>query len=291
MVGAGISTAAGIPDFRSPSTGIYDNLEEYNLPHPMAVFSLDYFNHNPKPFFEVARRLYRPYAKPTTAHYFIRLLHEKGLLRRHFTQNVDTLERISGLPAEKIVEAHGSFYTGHCRKCRRLYDFEFMKDEIMAKRVPMCTEGNCSGVVKPDVVFFGESLPSEFTQAVNKDFKKCDLLIIMGTSLTVLPFCGLVNCTKSGVPRLYINREYSEGSNSGFLSFVMTWMVARFKRKPLRWGKPGNKTDVFVQKDADTAVLMLAELLGWKEELLKIQKTRNDELEEQFAKERAKTSG
>nr|VZI44826.1 unnamed protein product [Spirometra erinaceieuropaei] len=113
----------------------------------------------------------------------------------------------------------------------------------------------------------------------------------MGTSLTVLPFCGLVNCTKSGVPRLYINREYSEGSNSGFLSFVMTWMVARFKRKPLRWGKPGNKTDVFVQKDADVAVLMLAELLGWKDELLKIQKTRNDELEEQFAKERAKTSG
>ncbi|KAL7054570.1 hypothetical protein AAHC03_025956 [Spirometra sp. Aus1] len=214
------------------------------------------------------------FGQPTTAHYFIRLLHEKGLLRRHFTQNVDTLERISGLPAEKIVEAHGSFYTGHCRKCRRLYDFEYMKDEIIAKRVPMCTAGNCSGVVKPDVVFFGESLPSEFTQAVNKDFKKCDLLIIMGTSLTVLPFCGLVNCTKSGVPRLYINREYSESSNS-----------------PLRWGKPGNKTDVFVQRDADVAVLMLAELLGWKEELLKIQKTRNDELEEQFAKERAKTSG
>ncbi|VDN16474.1 unnamed protein product, partial [Dibothriocephalus latus] len=160
MVGAGISTAAGIPDFRSPSTGIYDNLEEYNLPSPMAVFTLDYFNashfchlsfanHDPKPFFEVARRLYRPYAKPTTAHYFIRLLHEKGLLRRHFTQNVDTLERISGLPANKIVEAHGSFYTGHCRKCRQLHDFDYMKDEIMAKRVPMCTAEGCSGVVKP----------------------------------------------------------------------------------------------------------------------------------------------
>ncbi|VDN14198.1 unnamed protein product [Dibothriocephalus latus] len=113
----------------------------------------------------------------------------------------------------------------------------------------------------------------------------------MGTSLTVLPFSGLVNCTKSGVPRLYINREYSEGSSSGFLSFVLTWLVAGFKRKPLKWGQPGNKTDVFVKSDADSAALQLAELLGWKDDLLKMQKTRNDELEEQFEKERAKSTG
>uniref|UniRef100_A0A5K3EV32 NAD-dependent protein deacetylase n=1 Tax=Mesocestoides corti TaxID=53468 RepID=A0A5K3EV32_MESCO len=289
-VGAGISTAAGIPDFRSPSTGIYDNLEEYDLPDPMAVFELSYFHSNPKPFFEVARRLYRPYAKPTTAHYFIRLLHEKGVLLRHYTQNVDQLERISGLPEDKMIEAHGSFHTGHCLKCRKEYPFEFFKGQILAKNVPRCTERNCDGVVKPDVVFFGEGLPSNFTRGVKKDFPKCDLLIIMGTSLQVLPFCGIVNCTKRGVPRLYINREYTDGSTSGFVSFIMKWMVAGFQSKPLQWGRSGNKTDVFAKGDADATCLRLAELVGWKDDLLRIQSARNAELEKQFEAERQKPS-
>ncbi|VDK41919.1 unnamed protein product [Taenia asiatica] len=233
-VGAGISTSAGIPDFRSPSTGVYDNLEEYHLPSPMSVFELSYFEvmlvllmplnfqRNPKPFFEVARRLYRPYAKPTTAHYFIKLLCDKGLLLRHYTQNVDQLERISGLPEDKMVEAHGSFHTGHCLECRKEYPFEFFKGKILDKEVPRCTEANCDGVVKPDVVFFGEGLPSKFTRGIKRDFPKCDLLIIMGTSLQVLPFSGIVNCTKRGVPRLYINREYTDGSTSDDLSRIQS---------------------------------------------------------------------
>lgn len=289
-VGAGISTSAGIPDFRSPSTGIYDNLEEFNLPSPMAVFDISYFERNPKPFFEVARRLYRPYAKPTTAHYFIRLLAEKGLLLRHYTQNVDQLERISGLPEDKMVEAHGSFHTGHCLTCRKEYPFEYFKARILDKEVPKCLVPNCGGVVKPDVVLFGEGLPSKFTHGVHKDFPKCDLLIIIGTSLQVLPFCGIVNCTRKGVPRLYLNREYTTGSISGFVSFVMKWMVAGLKSRPLQWGVPGNKTDVFVKGDANELCLRFAELLGWKDELLNIQSTRNAELDRVFEVERRKSS-
>ncbi|CAH8659256.1 unnamed protein product [Heterobilharzia americana] len=177
---------AGIPDFRSSSSGIYDNLEEFNLPNPMAVFSIDYFRRNPKAFFEVARRLYRPEAKPTLAHYFIRLLHEKGILLRHYTQNVDNLERLSGLPEEKLIEAHGTFNTGHCIDCKEQYDFQFMLGKIMAKKIPVCVK--CQGVVKPDVVFFGEDMPKIFYKNLSSDFSNCDLLIIMGTSLTVLPF-------------------------------------------------------------------------------------------------------
>ncbi|KAM7537965.1 hypothetical protein Aperf_G00000066581 [Anoplocephala perfoliata] len=305
-VGAGISTSAGIPDFRSPSTGIYDNLEEYNLPTPMSVFDISYFDRNPKPFFEVARRVYRPYAKPTMAHYFIRLLSEKGLLLRHYTQNVDQLERISGLEEDKMIEAHGSFHTGHCRRCHKEYAFEFFKARIEDKETPRCEVSDCNGVVKPDIVFFGEGLPSKFIRGVATDFPKCDLLIIMGTSLQVLPFCGIVNCTGEGVPRLYINHEYTTGLTSdglpailrksyheeencgfvvvpvGFVSFIMKWMVAGFKSRPLQWGNEGNKTDVFVEGDTDATCLRFAELLGWKDDLLKIQTTRNAELDQEF---------
>lgn len=122
--------AAGIPDFRSPGTGLYDNLQKYDLPHPQAIFELSYFNKNPKPFFVLAKELYPGCFKPTICHYFIRLLAEKGLLLRHYTQNIDTLERVAQIPDSKIIEAHGTFYTGHCLKCRDLYHLEWMKSNL-----------------------------------------------------------------------------------------------------------------------------------------------------------------
>lgn len=119
--------AAGIPDFRSPGSGLYDNLQKYNLPHPQAIFELDFFHVNPKPFFTLAKELYPGSFKPTISHYFIKLLVEKGILLRHYTQNIDTLERIAEIPEEKLVEAHGTFYTGHCLKCKKEYALEWMK--------------------------------------------------------------------------------------------------------------------------------------------------------------------
>ncbi|KAA0200074.1 NAD-dependent protein deacetylase sirtuin-2, partial [Fasciolopsis buskii] len=257
-------SAAGIPDFRSPSCGIYDNLEEFNLPYPMAVFTVDYFQRDPKPFFEVCRRMYRPEAKPTLTHYFIRLLHEKNLLRKHYTQNVDNLERLSGLPENKFIEAHGTFNTGHCTVCGAEYDFTYMRNQIMDKRVPICSTSSCRGVVKPDVVLFGENMPRKFYANYSQDFSACDLLIIMGTSLQVLPFCGLIHRVGSTVPRLYMNREYSQDSSTGFFNFIMRFIVAGLRRRDLQWGKPGNTRDVFVKGDCDESVLHLAGLLGWK---------------------------
>ncbi|XP_074129193.1 NAD-dependent protein deacetylase sirtuin-3, mitochondrial isoform X3 [Sminthopsis crassicaudata] len=132
MVGAGISTPSGIPDFRSPGSGLYSNLEQYDLPYPEAIFELDYFFHNPKPFFALAKELYPGNYRPNLAHYFLRLLHDKGLLLRLYTQNIDGLERAAGIPAAKLVEAHGTFASATCTICRQSFPGEEFRVEPFA---------------------------------------------------------------------------------------------------------------------------------------------------------------
>jgi hypothetical protein len=147
MTGAGLSTSAGIPDFRTPGTGLYDNLEKFGLPFAEAIFDIGFFKKNPKPFFVLSKELYPGNFKPTPSHYFIRLLHEKGVLLRLFTQNIDTLERQTGLPDDKVVEAHGSFHTAHCIGCGQEYTKAWVKEVVFADQVPQCEE--CEGLVKP----------------------------------------------------------------------------------------------------------------------------------------------
>ncbi|KAM7074583.1 NAD-dependent protein deacetylase sirtuin-2 isoform 2-T2 [Ciconia maguari] len=149
MVGAGISTSAGIPDFRSPGTGLYANLQSYDLPYPEAIFEISFFKQHPEPFFALARELYPGQFKPTVCHYFMRLLQEKGLLLRCYTQNIDTLERVAGLEPELLVEAHGTFFTSHCLRpsCRQPYGLQWMKERIFSSLVPKCEK--CQSVVKP----------------------------------------------------------------------------------------------------------------------------------------------
>ena len=158
--------------WRFRTAGLYDNLEKYNLPEPTAVFDLDFFRSNPVPFFHLARELYPGRFQPTVTHYFMRLLAEKGLLRRVYTQNIDTLERLAGIPSELLVEAHGSFATATCRFCRKKYGQEYVERAIFGLggaaadkaqgssvdlpfedvQIPRCA---CGGIVKPDIVFFG----------------------------------------------------------------------------------------------------------------------------------------
>ncbi|EMP27833.1 NAD-dependent deacetylase sirtuin-2 [Chelonia mydas] len=198
IVGAGISTSAGIPDFRSPGTGLYANLQSYNLPYPEAIFEINYFKQHPEPFFALARELYPGQFKPTVCHYFIRLLKEKGLLLRCYTQNIDTLERVAGLDQEDLVEAHGTFFTSHClgSSCKKKYTLDWMKEKIFSTVTPKCDK--CQSLVKPDIVFFGENLPPRFFTLMQSDFQKVDLLIIMGTSLQVQPFASLVSRVAAG---------------------------------------------------------------------------------------------
>eukprot|EP00937_MAST-01D_sp_MAST-1D-sp2_P006518 g6518.t1 len=205
MTGAGLSTAAGIPDFRTPGTGLYDNLEAYGLPHPQAIFSIDFLRSNPKPFFVLAKELFPGVHAPTMAHHFVAMLAAKGLLLRLFTQNIDTLERLTGLADEKIVEAHGSFAAAHCIDCGTAHAQDHVRAAVFADEIATCQK--CGGIVKPDIVFFGEDLPRRFFERAQADFKKCDLLIVMGTSLKVQPFASLIGRVPDTCPRLLLNRE------------------------------------------------------------------------------------
>ncbi|XP_049877944.1 NAD-dependent protein deacetylase sirtuin-2 [Pectinophora gossypiella] len=269
LSGAGISTAAGIPDFRSPSTGLYHNLQKYDLPEPQAIFEINFFRQNPKPFFMLAKELFPGKFKPTVSHYFIKMLHDKGLLLRHYTQNIDTLERGAGIPEDKIVEAHGTFYTSHCLDCRKEYSLEFIKERIFADQIPICTE--CPGVVKPDIVFFGESLPERFQSCLQEDFQHCDMLIIMGSSLEVQPFASLIDMVPEWCPRLLINRE-----KAGV-------------RPPLLrlWGLMGGglqfdeeaSRDVARLGDCDDGCQELADKLGWGDELRALVRREHERLE------------
>ncbi|KAL7866535.1 hypothetical protein AOLI_G00143490 [Acnodon oligacanthus] len=242
MAGAGISTPSGIPDFRSPGSGLYDNLQQYDLPYAEAIFEINYFHHNPKPFFALAKELYPGNYQPNLTHYFIRLLHDKGQLLRMYTQNIDGLERMAGIPPKMLVEAHGTFATATCTVCRRDYKGEELHNDIMAGTVPNCL--HCKGVIKPDIVFFGEELPQHFFLYLT-DFPMADLLIVMGTSLEVEPFASLAGAVSGSVPRLLINRD----------------LVG-----PFVWGPPRNN-DVAELGDVVSGVKKLAEALGWMPEL------------------------
>eukprot|EP00794_Sanderia_malayensis_P018231 gene18231-20049_t len=243
MAGAGISTPSGIPDFRSPGIGLYDNLDEYHLPDPTSVFDIDFFKYNPTPFFKLAKEIYPGNYAPNIVHHFVKLLHDKGFLLRIYTQNIDALEQAAGIPKSKLVEAHGSFATATCRRCRTNYKGEEIWPEIERQEVPKCRQLGCSGVIKPDIVFFGEDLPRRFF-LYPKDFAKCDMLIVMGTSLKVEPFAGLANEASRSAPRLLINRD----------------IVGPFVRRKKR------ANDVIIKGDIVAGVNKLLTALSWKKE-------------------------
>ncbi|CAF0973213.1 unnamed protein product [Didymodactylos carnosus] len=259
MSGAGISTSAGIPDFRSPGTGLYSQLEKYNLPFPEAVFHLEFFRTNPKPFFLLAKELYPEKFTPTPAHYFMRLLNEKKKLLRIFTQNIDSLERVAEIPADKIVEAHGTFFTAHCIDCQKEYSLEYVKDIIFKDEIPTCA---CGGIIKPDIVFFGESLPEKFHTLRMKDFPKADFLIIIGTSLMVAPFNRLILEVNKDCPRLLINMEPA-GTKS----------INLYSSQTLMFDSPKNRRDVFHQGSCDDGTYELAKLLGWEDDFKELLKS------------------
>lgn len=245
VAGAGISTPSGIPDFRSPGTGLYDNLQQYNIPYPEAIFDIDYFYQNPRPFFTLAKELY-PSGKyrPNYIHYLVRLLYDKEMLLRMYTQNIDGLERLAGVPAEKLVEAHGTFATATCTICQKKMEGSEIKEKIFSDKLPRCPTRGCVGIVKPDIVFFGEDLPRKFYSYM-KDMLQTDLVLVMGTSLEVQPFAGIIDTVRFNVPRVLFNRD-AVG--------------------PFRYSRRAN--DVIATGDLITTMQKFVTMIGWRTEMV-----------------------
>ena len=195
LMGAGCSTSAGIPDFRTPGTGLYSKVADWGLPCRESVFDLSYFNNTgPDAFYRIAKEMYpRDEFVPTRAHRFVRCLQDKNVLGKCYTQNIDGLERKAGVGADKLVEAHGSFSgDGMCGICGDGCEEELLRetctqtesvDEMKSKL--RCRKAGCEGYYKPPIVFFGEDLPGKFKANYMKDMQEADLVIVMGTSLQV----------------------------------------------------------------------------------------------------------
>jgi len=200
LTGAGISTSSGIPDFRSEN-GLFGKVKKLFgskypalMTDPERAFSRSFQTKNPEVNIEdIKDEFLMRNAKPSPAHMFFVKLHEKGWLRRVYTQNIDGLHSKSGLPDEKVIEVHGS-------------------------------------IAKNNIVLYEDPLPPRFFSAVNEDFKnnneQVDLILVMGTSLQVAPFCALPNLVRKECTRALItlnafecfSNNFSKKSSGGFYS-------------------------------------------------------------------------
>lgn len=184
--GAGVSTASGIPDFRSQGTGLFSQKQAYP---PEVMLSREFFKQHTEEFYEYYKKnMIYPQVKPNAAHKFLAELEESGKLKAVITQNIDGLHQLAG--SKNVLELHGSVYRNSCQRCAKSYGIE---DIIKSKGIPKC---ECGGVIKPDVVLYGEMLPEEVVESAVYYIENADVLIIGGTSLVVYPAAGFVRLFK-----------------------------------------------------------------------------------------------
>lgn len=277
LTGAGVSCAAGIPDFRSPG-GLYATLQTDKITatkaqraqmkrDPQNVVMKDMFMANAFPYLEVRRPFIlgtRDHKwRATIAHRFFELLHTRtGKLTRLYTQNIDGLDLQLNIPADKIVPVHGSLGRAACEACghghelssfcdavsSRIKDIYDVDPSAPAESSPIACTLCGEASVKPTTVLFGGQLPEEFFTLTAADLPDVDLLIVAGTSLNVGPANGIVERVAKHTTRLLVNDE-PVGEELG-----------------IQFGSNA-KRDVFAQGNCDDIFLELIELMGWREDL------------------------
>ena len=195
--GAGVSTASGIPDFRS-AHGIYSGAQgrsyEEMLSHGYFLFHEDAF----WAFYKNVM-LY-PDAEPNAAHLALKRLEDQGKLSAVITQNIDGLHQKAG--SGNVLELHGTVHRNYCMRCSEKFD---LADIVASEGTPKCP--SCGGRIKPDVVLYGENLDSDVMEAAMTAIRRCDLIIVGGTSLVVQPAAGMIMYRRPGCRLVLINRD------------------------------------------------------------------------------------
>jgi NAD-dependent deacetylase len=196
LTGAGISVPSGIPDFRSPGTGLWENVD------PMEVAHIDVFRRDPKRFWTFYRPRFGMLSdkRPNGAHAALAELESKGLLDAVVTQNIDRLHRKAG--SRRVIEVHGTIETSSCLDCGTSYALDLVEGLFDEEGVARCDD--CNGPVKPDVVLFGELLPATAMEEAVALAARAELLLCVGSSLEVYPVAGLPATTRSAGGRIAI---------------------------------------------------------------------------------------
>jgi len=187
LTGAGISTESGIPDFRSPGSGLWEKVD------PLEALSTEVLYNNPKKFYKEGFKILTSMmdAKPNPAHVILARMENEGLIDSIVTQNIDNLHYEAG--SRNIMEVHGNIRTGHCIVCKKTYKLSEIENIVEGGQLPpLCS---CGGMIRTDVVLFGDSLPDCFNTAWEKS-SKCDLMIVIGSSLQVGPVNNLPGLAK-----------------------------------------------------------------------------------------------
>jgi NAD-dependent deacetylase len=196
LTGAGVSVPSGIPDFRTPETGIWANVD------PMKVAHIDVFKRDPARFWSYYRPRFHSlgHKRPNAAHEALAELERRGLLEGVITQNIDRLHRAAG--SENVVEVHGSIETSSCTSCGAAYGLEEVDGLFNGEGIAECVD--CGGAVKPDVVLFGELLPESAMSRAQDLAERAELMLCVGSSLVVHPVAGLPQLTLGRGGRLAI---------------------------------------------------------------------------------------
>lgn len=185
LTGAGISTESGIPDFRSPGSGLWTKFD------PFKVATVSALRRDPATFYKINLDRWTRFtdAKPNAAHYALARLERDNLLGGVITQNIDGLHRTAG--SKTVWEVHGHLRTCHCMECKQSYPFEFLVNQFNSGiNPPRCSCKGCRGILRMDVVLFEDPMGEDFFYATQA-MAGCQLLIVVGSSLTVYPVASL----------------------------------------------------------------------------------------------------
>ena len=202
FTGAGASTLSGIRDFRGKN-GVYSQpWQGYAVED---ILSLPLFKQDPSIFYAWSKEFCYCLDRfhPCIVHKVLAKMEERGLIGGVMTQNIDVLHQAAG--SKRVLEVHGSPSNHHCLKCRKTFGYDEIAPIVMRDEVPHC---DCGGVIKPDIIFYGESLDSDTLEACFSWAQKCKLMIVLGSSLTVQPAASIpLTAWQSGAKVCIVNAQ------------------------------------------------------------------------------------